>query len=267
MTVDNSACFSNLSKPMITCPICLVAFIPRQKNSVYCSRACHDKRPRAKRNRTFKLQYIRCANCKEIKGIEVKGGNHAKLCCSRKCGFEWQAHISSERSRLRAISLRPKKELMPIKVIKELIALKRIKARNKLIRLCLHCNQQVFEKYRRIHTRCLAAYSAEKKADYKSTDSYKNAKKANRVKRKAIQRGATIAEPINPLLILARDKWKCYLCGVKTPKELRGSYFDNAPELDHVIPLSKGGLHVESNLRCACRKCNAEKSDQIYQLI
>ncbi|WP_204274645.1 hypothetical protein, partial [Stenotrophomonas maltophilia] len=72
----------------------------------------------------------------------------------------------------------------------------------------------------------MAAYSAEKKADYKLTDSYKNAKKANRVKRKAIQRGATIAEPINPLLILARDKWKCYLCGVKTPKELRGSYFD-----------------------------------------
>jgi len=117
------------------------------------------------------------------------------------------------------------------------------------------------------HPRCISAYSAEKKAEYKTTDAYKNAKKANRVKRKAIQRGATVADSINPLLILDRDKWKCYLCGVKTPKELRGTYLDNAPELDHVIPLSKGGLHVESNLRCACRKCNAEKSDQIYQLI
>lgn len=265
MTVDNSACFSSLSKPMITCPICHKDFVPRQKNSVYCSRICHEKKPRL--NRNYKSQYIRCINCKEIKAITVKGGNHAKLCCSRKCGFEWQAHISSERSRLRAIGLRSKKELIPIKVIKELIALKRIKARNKSIRLCLHCDQQVFDKYRRIHVRCLAAYNAERKAEYKSTESYKNAKKANRVKRKAIQRGATIAEPINPLLILTRDKWKCYLCGVKTPKDLRGSYLDNAPELDHVIPLSKGGLHVESNLRCACRKCNAEKSDQIYQLI
>ncbi|MEL4299824.1 hypothetical protein [Acinetobacter ursingii] len=26
-------------------------------------------------------------------------------------------------------------------------------------------------------------------------------------------------------------------------------------------------MHVESNLKCACRKCNSEKSDQIYQLI
>ena len=267
MTVDNSACFSSFSKPMITCPICLVAFIPRQKNSVYCSSTCHNKRPRAKRNRTYKLQYIRCINCKEIKGIEVKGGNHAKLCCSRKCGFEWQAHISSEISRLRAIGLRTKKELIPVKVINELKALKRIKLKNNSIRLCICCHQQIFEKYIRIHPRCVSAYSAEKKAEYKTTDGYKNAKKANRIKRKAIQRGATVAQTINPFLILDRDKWKCYLCGVKTPKELRGTYLDNAPELDHVIPLSKGGLHVESNLRCACRKCNAEKSDQIYQLI
>lgn len=31
---------------------------------------------------------------------------------------------------------------------------------------------------------------------------------------------------------------------------------------DHVKPLSKGGLHLLSNLRPSCAKCNLEKSDQ-----
>ena len=79
MTVDNSACFSDLSKPMITCAICLKAFTPRQKNSVYCSRSCNNKRPRAKRNRTYRAEYIRCINCKEIKAIEVIWTTHLSL--------------------------------------------------------------------------------------------------------------------------------------------------------------------------------------------
>jgi 5-methylcytosine-specific restriction endonuclease McrA len=30
-------------------------------------------------------------------------------------------------------------------------------------------------------------------------------------------------------------------------------------EVDHVIPLARGGLHCLSNLRPACRSCNASK--------
>jgi 5-methylcytosine-specific restriction endonuclease McrA len=32
-----------------------------------------------------------------------------------------------------------------------------------------------------------------------------------------------------------------------------------ANEMDHVIPISRGGLHVLANLRPACRSCNAAK--------
>lgn len=41
-----------------------------------------------------------------------------------------------------------------------------------------------------------------------------------------------------------------------------GTYKVNAPELDHIIPIAKGGAHVWSNLQCACRECNAAKSDK-----
>jgi 5-methylcytosine-specific restriction endonuclease McrA len=71
------------------------------------------------------------------------------------------------------------------------------------------------------------------------------------------------AEIVNPIKVFSRDHWICQLCGVKTPKKLRGTWFDNAPELDHIIPLSKGGSHLYSNTQCLCRKCNQEKSDKL----
>lgn len=58
--------------------------------------------------------------------------------------------------------------------------------------------------------------------------------------------------------VLREGEYTCAKCG-------RVSMFEM--EVDHIIPLSKGGLHVESNLRCACRKCNGLKSDRVYQLI
>lgn len=68
-------------------------------------------------------------------------------------------------------------------------------------------------------------------------------------------------EPFNPLDVLARDRWRCQLCGVKTPKSKRGSIDANAPELDHIIPLSKGGGHTRANTQCLCRRCNGAKGD------
>ena len=69
-----------------------------------------------------------------------------------------------------------------------------------------------------------------------------------------------ICEHVDPFEIFERDKWKCCLCKVKTPRELRGICKSNAPVIDHVIPLALGGPHTHSNLRCLCYKCNATKA-------
>jgi len=63
----------------------------------------------------------------------------------------------------------------------------------------------------------------------------------------------------NPLRIFERDQWKCHICGVKTPKRLKGTIKPNAPELDHIVPLSAGGPHTQANVACACRRCNGLK--------
>lgn len=82
---------------------------------------------------------------------------------------------------------------------------------------------------------------------------------ANRKARKLKQRGVTV-EAVNATIVLNRDKWTCQICGIKTPKRLRGSYDDRAPEIDHIIPIAQGGEHSYRNVQCACRRCNASKS-------
>ncbi len=40
--------------------------------------------------------------------------------------------------------------------------------------------------------------------------------------------------------------------------------FDEAPmQLDHIIPLSKGGLHAAHNIQLLCRSCNCAKTDKM----
>ena len=68
-------------------------------------------------------------------------------------------------------------------------------------------------------------------------------------------------ERINKLTIFKRDKWKCQACGIKTQKN--DHLKDNAAELDHIIPMSRGGGHIKSNVQTLCRKCNGEKGNKL----
>jgi len=79
-----------------------------------------------------------------------------------------------------------------------------------------------------------------------------------KVRRKSRIRLATV-ERFDPIDVLERDGWRCYICGVGTPRHLRGTHAPNAPELEHKMPISKGGDHSMANTACACRACNIKK--------
>jgi HNH endonuclease len=66
-------------------------------------------------------------------------------------------------------------------------------------------------------------------------------------------------EYINYRDIFERDRWRCQICGCKTPQAWRGTKRTQAPEIDHRVPMALGGGHVWSNVQCACRSCNAQK--------
>ena len=81
---------------------------------------------------------------------------------------------------------------------------------------------------------------------------------AKNAARRARKAGAE-RESINPMAVFRRDNWRCQICGGKTVAAHRGTNHPLAPELDHRIPLSKGGSHTWDNVQCACRKCNNAK--------
>lgn len=58
--------------------------------------------------------------------------------------------------------------------------------------------------------------------------------------------------------IKERDNFTCRTCGNSTYKEP-----NLLLEIDHIIPVSKGGKTEESNLQTLCWKCNRAKSDKI----
>ena len=78
--------------------------------------------------------------------------------------------------------------------------------------------------------------------------------RANCALRRARQKAAT-AEPVDYKRIIARDAGRCYLCGALVDQ--------GDLHIDHVIPLSKGGVHSYDNLRVTCSTCNLRKGSTI----
>ena len=56
--------------------------------------------------------------------------------------------------------------------------------------------------------------------------------------------------------ILVRDGFRCKICGASAADGVK-------LHVDHILPVSKGGKTVESNLRTLCERCNLGKSNKI----
>lgn len=87
-------------------------------------------------------------------------------------------------------------------------------------------------------------------------------RRVKKLKAIVVDRGITLKR------LYERDKGVCYMCGCTCDwedYEVRpdGTFVahDNYPSIDHIQPISKGGLHSWGNVRLACRKCNYQKSD------
>lgn len=70
------------------------------------------------------------------------------------------------------------------------------------------------------------------------------------------------AETIEPREIFIRDGWRCWLCRQPVDPQAppRSPW---SASLDHVIPLSRGGKHVRTNLKCAHLRCNLSKGTKL----
>lgn len=133
-------------------------------------------------------------------------------------------------------------------------------------RTCTVCEKKFIPQqsgsYKTCSPACLSELHKRRKAAWKKTDSYRRMKRNRRAATRASRR-LIKSSRVDVLTVFARDGWCCQLCGTPTPQALRGTYQPNAPELDHKIPLARGGTHDPSNVRCLCRQCNTRKGSKL----
>lgn len=82
-------------------------------------------------------------------------------------------------------------------------------------------------------------------------------------------KGATVDKDITLEKLYNRDGGTCYLCGEKCDwddyQTTEEGYFVVGklyPSIEHVRPLSRGGLHSWENVKLACWRCNTEKGSK-----
>jgi len=82
--------------------------------------------------------------------------------------------------------------------------------------------------------------------------------------RRAMERGAMADPHVTVAWLRARDGDSCYYCGtlMDFSSGTRGRRPPVSAELEHKIPLVRGGQHSEANCVLACRHCNARKSSK-----
>ncbi len=237
-------------KPLGSCGYC-GATVPTPHNK-FCSYEC------ARAARAIPLQA--CKQCG--KKFKPKRGDRTTF-CSRACAHAWQkAHARPKPEKVeqhcavcrRALPAGARKlcseECRREYKRRYAVAFDRRKKRS-VTRRCPECRQQFVPEY------------GDKHRKFCSDECGRRAgRRVAKATRKARIRGATRCEAIDPKVVFCRDNWRCYICGRHTPKRLRGTTDERAPELEHIIPIKAGGTHTYDNVACACRRCNGEKSDR-----
>jgi 5-methylcytosine-specific restriction endonuclease McrA len=86
-------------------------------------------------------------------------------------------------------------------------------------------------------------------------------RRAAKDKRRALERNAFVA-PVNRTEVYERDQWTCQLCRELVARTEVVPH-PQAPTIDHVVPLARGGTHEPANVQLAHFHCNSIKSDRV----
>ena len=71
----------------------------------------------------------------------------------------------------------------------------------------------------------------------------------------------SVVEDFTSKEIFERDNYICHLCGKRVRKKYK--FPDTrCPTIDHIIPISRGGNHTKSNVKCAHHGCNIRKCNR-----
>lgn len=81
---------------------------------------------------------------------------------------------------------------------------------------------------------------------------------------RARSKGADPIERVDGPAIFERDGWKCGICGEPVDSTLAWPHHYSVC-LNHILPMSRGGDHTPTNLRCAHWICSSRRGDRTDQ--
>jgi predicted nucleic acid-binding Zn ribbon protein len=245
----------------VICPMCGVSFVLKKPEQRFCSRRCAafvNNNPRRKKHECI---------CRQCGRPFMPKQSDRMAYCSRECFFEHKREMrpAGDSCRVRFCvvcgnAFRPGRGIHKtcslecrMEYLKQRARAYDIATYQSVVCTCQVCGRLFTTKY------------ADKSRVYCSDACRRRASNAaahesGRNNRERTLRYGGRYEYVKPSSIFERDGWRCRQCGRKTPKRLRGSRVSNAPELDHIIPVSAGGDHAPYNLQCLCRACNIKKA-------
>lgn len=244
----------------ICCPTCNVPFERRYTVQKYCSKPCQIEfnaaQLRLTTSRVGELAFT-CTRCR-TDVLYVRQGARAPTppicgaCCRQQRQAEkYNASISDHNCRVC-------NALLPLPWEGRLVCdgvCKEEDNRNRLERIRLS----------KIDERkcgwCREAYtvpSSKTKKDFCSPECSRRGNDEIRAFQRRALGQVSLPKPLG-LQVLERDGWLCQACGEDTPQYLRGTIHPQAPEVDHIYPVSRGGTHEMHNLQCLCKRCNISK--------
>jgi hypothetical protein len=102
----------------------------------------------------------------------------------------------------------------------------------------------------------------ERRSEYRWTDARRNSYH----RRRALRKGTSTGERVDLAEIAERDGWICQICFDPVNSDLIYPKWGSASQ-DHIIPLTKGGIHDPSNVQLAHLRCNLDKRDSMPVVI
>ena len=216
------------------CPICGKTFETYRSTKVTCSDKCRKIRGR---NRRRTKEEERARYVKSHPGAKTMDQIQAEAMAKK------EAKTKAKEEREKALENARQK-----------------KAKEKALRI------EYWQHYEKEHECC---YCGKKFiAHYPTTKYCSNACKRKPFKEKDRYSGITVDKNITLRRLAKRDHNLCKICGLfvdwNDKEEIDGTVVcgDYYPSIDHITPISKGGLHSWNNVQLAHRRCNYEKGDK-----
>lgn len=245
------------------CPVCHKAFYNSHKNVKTCSKKCGQILRYLHKKDKFEKKFIenlkqRHPDISYISGYKMQHRDNRQnikiLVQCKQTGIRYYVYDSHLRKKNWQCSIcnpgSKRADIFPDDVQKYEMLNQKIKPI--IFYPCKFCGK-AFEQYNGSHF-CSTKCRKKNKNWIKRQNKEVRIKKAK--ENGQYDRSITLAK------LYKRDHGVCYLCGKHLILNNDYNRFD-APTIDHVIPIAKGGTNTWGNVKLACRDCNVKKGTKL----